>query len=185
MKDRILRRSPQEVQAREKRNLNFREARIVVNRFKTELAAQGSNGILYIEDDEVWMPPRYAREGEKRPFSAKGKEITLLWDLRPCESSITNRSGWESKSIDVGVLDDGEVIVSFSTRKGKGFSQKQWLEESPRYLQLLAIRKKAAASREDQSEEGEAITLEPSLEDRIRYAMEFAQYVSDGRYTRD
>lgn len=185
MRDRILRRSPQEVQVREKRNLNLREARTVVNRFKTELAAQGSNGILYIEDDEVWMPPRYARDREKQPYSAKGKEVTLLWDLRPCEPSVTNRGGWESKRIDVGVLDNGEIIVSFSTPNGAGFGQKQWLEESPRYLQLLAIRKKAAFASQDQPEEGEGLTPEPSLEDRVRYAMEFAQHVSDGRYTRD
>lgn len=184
MLDRLLRRSPEEVHAREAKKHALRQARVVVNKLKRELNDQGSRGVLYIENDEVWDPPRNAGIVGQQEYSAKGKELTLLWDLRNREYNPISRTVWESKRVNVGVLDTGVVVVSFSVSNGE-IGGKRWLDESPEYLSLLEVRKKAAFASEDQPPDGTTITQEPSLEEKIRYAMQFAQHIPDGRYTRD
>lgn len=154
--------------SREKQKLALNEARTVVKKIETELKENGVRGVQSYEVDSITSPPlRLSHERLPVP----GRTINLNWELNLNVPSLARRDGWESKKVEIGVLQDGDTIVGYSQAGEQGFGRINWLDESSEYLILEKTR--AGAGREM-----------PTLEEKIKFAMEKAVPTPDYRHTK-
>lgn len=169
MIDRLLRRTSEEIKNRELQSLSIREARAVIKKIEIELKNKDINGVLVYESDYISGFPLLSG----LPPKTSSKEITLRWDLKMVEPSRTNKDGWVSREVKVGILGGREVIVGYNSFAGFGqtYTYTNWLEKSTEYLTLLQVREREGRTG-------------PALEEKIRFAMDRADYKADHRFAK-
>lgn len=170
----IFCRDSEAIRAKERYQVALREARQLIKKLEDELKKRGNTGVEKYESETIAFPPVVL--GGMRSF-LPGRHLVLKWDLRDCSLSNENRYGWESKRVEVGILKDGGKVVGSSGISDTGHGTTYWLEDSREYHKFLEVRQRAADG-------GRMESAKPTLEERVRFAMQQAEYVPDGRFDR-